>query len=158
MPMVDDRQARWSSGISLLFFWKRCSFAIVLLIAGLAWPDAHAWSAAAPWLVAAAVGILAWTLAIVFYGGRHWVTSDQIVQSIGVVSRHTQELDVRSLQGVAVRQSWIERWLRVGSVRLATGGRDLVLNGVKDPNDVAELIRERARVAHPADGEDGGDA
>lgn len=144
MPRVDDRQTRWSGGISFRYFWKRGLVAAALLVAGSSWPLGHAWAPAAPWLVAAGVVILAWTLAVVFFGGRQWLTSDQVVQSMGVVSRHTQELDLRSLTGVAVRQSWIERLLRVGSVRLAGSGRDLVLAGVKDPDQVADLIRERA--------------
>ena len=44
---------------------------------------------------------------------------------------------------MSVRQGWIERLLGVGSVRLRSDGRDMVLAGVKEPEAVAELIRRR---------------
>ena len=141
MSRVDEKQTRWSGRASLLFYWKRTLVAGVLLVLGLALPEGHALASAAGWLTALGGLLLGWTLALVFFGGRHWVTSDQVVQSLGVVSRHTEELEISASRNVSVHQGWIERLLGVGSVRLRSEGRDMVLAGVKQPEAVADLIR-----------------
>lgn len=153
MPRVDEKQTRWSGRISGLYFWKRYLIAAVLLAAGLADPGPLALGSLAPWLVAAGALLLGWTLATVFFGGRSWVTTEQVVQSTGVVSRHTSELRIGELQGVEVRQGWIERLLKIGSVAVSSQSRDsaVVLSGVRDPDALADLIREQ----NQAGGEDG---
>ena len=83
-------------------------------------------------------------LAVLCLGTRWWVTRDRVVQSAGVVSRHTQEFEIADLCDLEVRQGPIARLLNVGSLRSASGKRT-VLSGIRNPASIAALIRERAR-------------
>ncbi len=151
MPRVDEKRTRYSGRVSVLYFWRRYLIAALLLAVGLylhggaeagAGPGL-AW--AAPWLIAAGAGLPCWTLAVVFFGARYWVTSDHVVHSLGVVSRHTHELEIGRVSDVEIRQGWIERLLNIGSIWLRTGEREgsaVTLSGIRDPEALAQLIRE----------------
>ncbi len=160
MARVDEAHTRWSGRVSGLYFWRRYLVAGVLLAAGLAnLPDeaaparAGALASLAPWMIAAAVGLLGWTLTRVFCGGRWWVTRDQVVHSLGIVSRHTREFEIAELRDVQVRQGLIERLLNIGSISLSSPerkGTAVVLSGVRAPDEVAAVIREQS----PSDSDD----
>lgn len=145
MARVDTGASRSAGRISGFHFWKHYLLAAPLIVTGITLGDEPPW---ALWLVVAGCVVLARALALLFFGDRWWVTEDQIVQSEGVVSRHTQELAIDELDGIEVRQGWVERLLDIGSVRLRRSGcdkADIVLSGVRAPAAVVRAIRERIR-------------
>ena len=64
--------------------------------------------------------ILLHAAAVVCFGTRWWITSGEVVQSRGVVSRHTEDLWLADLSRGEVKQDFVERLLGVGSISVAT--------------------------------------
>ena len=146
MGRVDTRATRWAGRISGLHFWRHYLLAVPLLVIGITLRGEFAW---APWLIVAGALLLLRALALLFLGDRWWVTQEQIVQSEGVVSRHTRELLIEELDDIEIHQSWVERLLDIGSVRLRRAGQEkaeIVLSGVRKPANLVGAIRERIRL------------
>ncbi len=84
------------------------------------------------------------------------ISSQRLTIQLGILSRETHETRIERIQNVNVRQSVMERMLRVGTVDFDTAaesGYDFKFIGVADPQ---EIVRTIDRVIHglraPADG------
>ncbi len=112
------------------------------LAAGLA-----ALSAASSGYLGAALGIvLAVTTIIAVFRMRclYYVTNQRAVMQIGLIARDTNEMHVRHIRGMTIRQSIIERVLVVGSLQLvsaADGVAEVIWSGISDPDRVKEIVR-----------------
>ena len=101
---------------SLLAFWKHYLVAAtLLLVARPLLPGPLAVT-----LIGLAGLILLHAAAVVCFGTRWWITSGEVVQSRGVVSRHTEDLWLADLSRGEVKQDFVERLLGVGSISVAT--------------------------------------
>jgi uncharacterized membrane protein YdbT with pleckstrin-like domain len=139
MSRVDSTSTKIAGRVSVLHFWAH--FVGAGALAMLAWGGAL--GAFRPWGLAIAALLVARAASVIVLGTRWWVTDQQIVQSVGVVSRHTSEIEIQTLEDVEVRQGWIGRWLDVGSVLVRGQDRRVVLSGVRHPATLAQLLRGR---------------
>ena len=149
MARVDRDAARCSGRTSGLHFWSYYLVAALLVVGGAVTLPAGegALGALAPLAIALGAIVLLRALAVLIFGTRWWVTAERVVQSAGVISRQTSELDIRHLREVEVRQGRLGRLLGIGSVRVSSAepSEPVVLSGVRGPEHVADLIREQKR-------------
>lgn len=81
------------------------------------------------------------------------MTSERIQESTGVLSRHTEVLELYRVKDLVVEQPLLQRLAGRGRVTLVTSDRStptVVLNCITDPRGVADMIRanvERCRVS-----------
>ena len=146
MSSVFSKSTQIAGRVSVLHFWPHLVGAGALAL--LTWSGAA--GAFGPWALSIAALLVARAASVILLGTRWWVTDQQVVQSVGVVSRHTSEIEIQTLEDVEVRQSWIGRWLDVGSVLVRAPGRRVVLAGVRHPAELARMLRGR-RGAAPTD-------
>lgn len=78
------------------------------------------------------------------YRRLYTVTAQRIIMRIGLIANNTNEMEIRHIRGINVRQGVIERMLGVGTLEIisaADGGAEVVFTGIRHPNAVKELIR-----------------
>lgn len=144
MPRLESSTIRSSGRSSGLSFWPHYVAAGALIGVAILLEIGNSAGRLALWLGIFGAAVLLRPLAVLCFGTRWWLTRDQVVQSAGVISRHTTELDLQDLHKVEVRQGPIARLLNVGSVHVSCEvdtERELVLSGVRDPDRVASSIR-----------------
>ena len=149
MARVNPRKARAYGRSSVFAFWKHYAVACLLLVLGVAQlPAGSPLTGIAPWLLAAAALVLLKVAASLALGTRWWVTDNQVVQSSGVVSRHTEELPLCELSEIRVEQGPIAGLLDIGTVALVWGERRrLLLRGVRSPRELERLLSEARKPA-----------
>lgn len=79
---------------------------------------------------------------------RYRVTNERLMMVQGFVSRKTEEVELYRVNDVAVKQNVIERLLGIGDVRVVTTDSTApqrVLQNVRDPDRVKDLVREASR-------------
>ncbi|HEC99340.1 MAG TPA: PH domain-containing protein [Proteobacteria bacterium] len=72
------------------------------------------------------------------------VTDDRIITRVGLVARNTNEMKLRHIRSMNVRQNPIERLLGIGTLitmSAANGEAAVVFKGIKNPHGVKERIR-----------------
>jgi uncharacterized membrane protein YdbT with pleckstrin-like domain len=145
MAQVSKTDTRWASRPSPLHHWPR--WLLALGLAATAWLlPADAPGEASDWLLVGAAVVGLWTAVSWWFGGQAWVTEEKVVQSRGVVSRHTTEVRIVRVDEVEVKQSGIELLLGIGRLRLRSNDaseQPVTLRGVRHPAEVARLIRDQ---------------
>jgi uncharacterized membrane protein YdbT with pleckstrin-like domain len=105
------------------------------------------------WLVIPAVYALVryWTTR-----AHHYTLTDQrLRETRGLISKHTDELELYRVKDISVEQSMLQRLCGRGRVILQTSDRStpvVVLSAVPEPLSVADLIRERVERCRVAKG------
>ena len=97
-------------------------------------------------LDAALVIVLIVAAIIALYRLRYlyYVTNQRAVMQVGLIARSTNEMHIRHIRGMTIRQSVIERMLGVGSLQLvsaADGMADVIWAGISDPVRIKEVVR-----------------
>lgn len=75
------------------------------------------------------------------------VTNQRIVIESGVLSRSLEEIDLRSVDDIEFRQTFVERLFGIGEVFVVSTDKvapKMMLHGVPDPRKTRELIRAAA--------------
>ena len=75
------------------------------------------------------------------------VTNQRIVIESGVLSRSLEEIDMRSVDDIEFRQTFLERLFGIGQVFIVSTDKvapKLNLHGIHDPKNIRELIRSNA--------------
>ncbi|HEV3031383.1 MAG TPA: PH domain-containing protein [Polyangia bacterium] len=100
--------------------------------------------------VAVAVGArlvrLGWRT-LVLRSHRYGVSNQRIVVESGVLSKSLVEIDVRTIDDITFRQTFVERVLGIGQIAILSSdptNARVRLVGVPDPRQVRELIRNSA--------------
>ena len=79
---------------------------------------------------------------------EHAVTNKRVVYKRGIISRHTEEMKIGSIETVEIDQGIWGRILGFGDVRVTGRGiSDVVFSRIADPMDVKRRIEG---VSHPA--------
>jgi uncharacterized membrane protein YdbT with pleckstrin-like domain len=76
---------------------------------------------------------------------RYVVTEDRASEVSGLLSRKTSEIELADVRNVQVTQGQNQRMFGVGSVAISTAGQsgfEVVFKSIKDPNDVADIVRK----------------
>jgi len=82
--------------------------------------------------------------AIIYYTTEFALTNKKVLAKSGLISRSTDELQLKKIEGVDVKQGIVERMLGYGSVVLSgTGSQKVVFEGVDNPLQVKKLIDSR---------------
>lgn len=90
---------------------------------------------------------LAFPLLLASYGRYrrlYTVTDQRVIMRVGLVARNTNEIDIRHIRGINVRQNVMERLLGIGTIEIisaADGGAEVVFSGVRNPFGVKDRIR-----------------
>ncbi|HEY2728665.1 MAG TPA: PH domain-containing protein [Polyangia bacterium] len=100
--------------------------------------------------VAVAVGArlvrLGWRT-LVLRSHRYGVSNQRIMVESGVLSKSLAEIDVRTIDDITFRQTFVERLLGIGQIAILSSDPSnarVRLVGVPDPRQVRELIRNSA--------------
>jgi uncharacterized membrane protein YdbT with pleckstrin-like domain len=100
--------------------------------------------------VAVAVGArlvrLGWRT-LVLRSHRYGVSNQRIMVESGVLSKSLAEIDVRTIDDITFRQTFVERLLGIGQIAILSSdptNARVRLVGVPDPRQVRELIRNSA--------------
>jgi membrane protein YdbS with pleckstrin-like domain len=75
------------------------------------------------------------------------VTNQRILVEHGVLSRTLEEIDMRSVDDIEFRQSFVERLFKIGAVWIVSTDKvapKMMLHGIHDPRNTRELIRATA--------------
>jgi len=78
------------------------------------------------------------------------VTTEKVSMQSGILSRHTNDVFHEDIKNIQVSQSLIQRMLDVGSLAISsagTGGVEIAIAGIPDPNRVKRIIEEQRRNA-----------
>jgi uncharacterized membrane protein YdbT with pleckstrin-like domain len=79
-----------------------------------------------------------------------WVAleKESVLKRYGFPFRRQKEIKYANIRTVEVWRGWWERILGIGDLAIAAGGSqgfDIELNGIKDPDSVASIIRNRQK-------------
>ncbi len=81
-------------------------------------------------------------------GVRLLLFPDRVVLETGLIRKRVLDLAVSEIKTMEIRQSAWQRLCRIGDLRLATSGHELVVRGFPDPRGIAERIAQcRRRLA-----------
>ena len=89
---------------------------------------------------------LGWQI-LVLRSHHYRVSNQRILIESGVFTKRIDEVDMRTVEDIDFEQSFIQRLLRIGTIRLIGSDRTaarFTLMGVESPRDVRELIRASA--------------
>ena len=78
------------------------------------------------------------------YRRLYTVTDQRLIMRIGLIARNTNEMEIRHIRGINVRQNVIERLLGIGTLEIisaADGGAEVIFGGVRDPFGLKDRIR-----------------
>ena len=100
------------------------------------------------WLLVPVVLAL-WKL-LELYCHQYTLTTGRMVESNGVLNRHTDQLELSRVQDVRHRATWLQRLFGKGDVVLVTTDRthpELCLHWVEDPEWLATEVRNHAKLS-----------
>ncbi len=72
------------------------------------------------------------------------ITNRRVMQKVGLIARNTNEMKIRHIRSMHVKQNPIERILGIGTlttVSAADGEAAVVFKGIHDPQGVKERLR-----------------
>ncbi len=74
---------------------------------------------------------------------RYIITDNKIIREDGILNKKTQMVPYTQLERVDLRQSFVQRILRIGTLVVDTGDDTLSIDMVPHPAQVQELLSER---------------
>jgi uncharacterized membrane protein YdbT with pleckstrin-like domain len=132
----------WRGRPSLWNWWLQLCIAdlLIILAAALWWADQATWIPAA---LAASVLIYI-CIGIARYGELFLVTSQRVIAVRGLLSRHVDEVEVRDIRNIKLKQTFTQRLLGIGNIGVASAGGDGVevrFGNIAEAHIVKEKIR-----------------
>lgn len=74
---------------------------------------------------------------------RYMITDNKIIREDGILNKNTVMIPYTQLERVDLRQSFVQRILRIGTVVVDTGDDTLDIEMIPRPTKVQELLSER---------------
>ncbi|PSP62915.1 hypothetical protein BRC77_08560 [Halobacteriales archaeon QH_8_64_26] len=77
---------------------------------------------------------------------RYTITSEEVYRKTGILSRDVTQLRLDRVQNTQLSQSFVERLLSYGDIRIdtaGTGGTELVFEGIDRPQEVNAILTEQ---------------
>jgi len=149
----DDREFElWEGGFSpkaMFSWWVGSAVLTLLLIVGLV----LFWSVPYLNIVLPALIVLVWlwpacTLLYRRWALRYRLTSQRFIHEHGLLTRQIDRIEVIDIDDVSYKQTLIDRFVGVGTIRIESGDRShpvLVLKGIDDVKHVYDLIDDARR-------------
>ena len=99
-------------------------------------------------VIALIPSVLALVMAVARNRTTHYlVTNQRIIIESGLFSRSLEEIDMRSVDDIEFRQSFLERMFGIGEIAVVSTDKVAprrALHGIRDPRNTRELIRAAA--------------
>jgi uncharacterized membrane protein YdbT with pleckstrin-like domain len=97
------------------------------------------------------ISVIGWPLLLIWYirsrGSLLTITDSMIIHRRGILSKYENEVRIKHVRNVQIRQSLFQRILGTGYIGISTAGQsgiEIEMNGMPDPDLVQDLINERA--------------
>jgi len=71
------------------------------------------------------------------------VTNKRVIEKKGIISKRTQEIELKDIKGINLNQTIMQRILRIGDIEMgssATGGLEVNFKGIKNPEEIKNEI------------------
>jgi membrane protein YdbS with pleckstrin-like domain len=149
-PTPDEPETKlWNGGFSpkaMIGYWL---FAALLTAGGIiGGMFATAPTAGAVWLLVALLSVALWGgLGLYYlylrYGMSYELTSQRLVHKVGILSQTTNRIEVIDIDDVSTYQTFIERLLGVGTIKILSSDTSdpmLVIRGIDDAKRIATMI------------------
>ncbi|MCA9040556.1 MAG: PH domain-containing protein [Planctomycetaceae bacterium] len=96
------------------------------------------------------IPILGWLWLLYWYlqclSSKLTITNSRIIHRTGLLSKNENEVRIKHVRNVQIRQSFFQRMMNVGYIGISTAGQsgvEISMNGMPDPDGVQELINSR---------------
>ena len=97
------------------------------------------------------ISVIGWPVLLIWYirsrGSSLTVTETLIIHRRGILSKYENEVRIKHVRNVQIRQSLFQRIFGTGYIGISTAGQsgiEIEMNGMPDPDRVQELINERS--------------
>lgn len=97
------------------------------------------------------ISIIGWPVLLVWYiksrGSSLTITETMIIHRKGILSKYENEVRIKHVRNVQIRQSLFQRIFGTGYIGISTAGQsgiEIEMNGMPDPDFVQDLINARA--------------
>ena len=138
----------WAGGFSpkaMIGYWL---LALLITVGGIIAGIFTGPGAPAVWLLVGLVALALWGGLFLYYlylryGMSYELTSQRLVHKIGILSQTTNRIEVIDIDDVSTYQTFIERMLGVGTIKiLSTDTSDplLTIRGIDDAKRIANMI------------------
>lgn len=143
----------WSGGYTFLSLIGTWVLAAAVTLLGLVGVVVLAPGSGIVWLAWLGVSAALWALGglrLVYYrlSIHYRLTSQRLIHEHGLLSRQTERIEVIDVDDVTVHQSFLERLVGVGTLRITSSDRthpELILRGIQDVRQVATQFDEARR-------------
>lgn len=131
---------------SLIVGW----IVLIGLIIGLIWLEIEINLKLSEILISSSLVIIlgvAFTLSIILkkMSMQFIVTNQKVVEKRGIISRKTREVELKDIKGINLNQEITQRIFGIGDIEIgssATAGVEVVFQGIKNPEEIKNKIRE----------------
>jgi len=118
--------------------------------------ETRAWVDYVGWFLVGLVLLPVFGLGLVFLlgawldrlGRKYTVTSERVISRHGIISRKVNEIEIKNIQDVNLQQGILQRLVRTGTVGFSSAGRsgvEVMFEGVANPGQLKDLVREQVR-------------
>ena len=97
------------------------------------------------------ISVIGWPLLLIWYiqsrGSSLTITDSMIIHRRGILSKYENEVRIKHVRNVQIRQTLFQRIFGTGYIGISTAGQsgiEIEMNGMPDPDLVQDLINERA--------------
>lgn len=144
----EPEQKLWTGGFSpkaMIGYWILAAILTVVgIIAGVIFGTAMP----AVWLLVGLLLIALWLGLVLYYlylryGMSYELTSQRLIHKVGLLSQTTNRIEVIDVDDVSFHQSFIERLLGVGTIRILssdTSDPKLIIYGIDDVKRISNMI------------------
>jgi hypothetical protein len=148
-PTPDEpEQKLWAGGFSpkaMIGYWL---LAAVITVAGIIAGALFGTEFPAVWLLVGLLSVALWGGLILYYlylryGMSYELTSQRLIHKVGLLSQTTNRIEVIDVDDVSFHQSFIERLLGVGTIRILSSDTSdpmLVIRGIDDVKRISNMI------------------
>jgi membrane protein YdbS with pleckstrin-like domain len=139
----------WQGGFSpkaMIGYWVMAALATIAGIVAAVFLGPA--TAGAAWLLVILLSVALWGGLVLYYfylryGVSYELTSQRLVHKVGLLSQTTNRIEVIDVDDVSFHQSFIERMLGVGTIRILssdTSDPTLIIRGIDDVKRIANMI------------------
>jgi uncharacterized membrane protein YdbT with pleckstrin-like domain len=97
------------------------------------------------WISGGSALVLFLLLEFLIRAERVIIDGEHLELRSGILSKESTRFSCRSVSNVSVKQSFLQRLLRYGSVEISTTSSDYVLDCFEEPNKIQKLLSEHLR-------------
>ncbi|MEZ6048964.1 MAG: PH domain-containing protein [Planctomycetaceae bacterium] len=96
------------------------------------------------------ISVIGWVVLIWWWikslGAMLTITNTRIIHRTGLLSKNENEVRIKHVRNVQIRQTFFQRIMNTGYIGISTAGQsgvEIAMNGMPDPDGVQEIINSR---------------